>query len=672
VKVPRGNGSRRQIPRPGGGGGDGRPPVDERIGLITGFGPPALVAIGASALASSIYVALGIVTGRALGLTPVVYLAAGVFFVLTAMTYIEGNSLHPERGGASTFARYAFDELWAFIAGWAFLLDYLIVMALSAFCIAHYLAAFWGGANDRWVELLIAAAAIGWVAWSNIRGTSTTRTRTLIRLAVLNLVLTVTVVVIGLAMKWDAGAVVDSIELGTSPGWDDLLFAAGIATAATTGVEAASGLAGEVRPTRRELKRLVVAAGGLAGVMFLGLSTLAVMAPPIQDGRSPLGSGGSANAPVLSIVSTFEPHWLMELLRYSVGLVAAIVLLQAVNGTMLGLARLTYSLTTNRQLPSLIGRLHPQWSTPYVAIGMASVIVFALAATSDVELMLGIFAFGSLLAFTIAHVAVIALRYREPNLPRPFRIPLSIKLGGGALPVPAVAAALLSGAGWVSVLLLHSGARAVGVTWMVLGVALYAVYRRQQDKPLRKRFTIPARSLQQDTRETEYGSILVPVFGTPLDDDIIGTAGRLASAEGDEGEGGAVIEALYVIEVPMSLPLDARVPDEKIAAAKRAVSRAKEVGEEYEGVVVATAMVRARSAGQAIVSEARRRGVEAIVLGAEEPSRTRGGTLLGGRASVREKGLGDTTRYVLEKATCRVILTAAPAGEEGQREGVAP
>jgi APA family basic amino acid/polyamine antiporter len=220
---------------------------------------------------------------------------------------------------------------------------------------------------------------------------------------------------------------------------------------------------------------------------------------------------------------------------------------------------------------------------------------------------------------------------------------------------------------------LHSGARIVGLLWMAFGIALYVVYRRQQDKPLRKRFTIPAHALQ-DVTDVEYGSILVPVFGGPLDDDIIGTAGRLAAPEGDEREGGAVIEALYVVEVPMSLPLDARVPEERITAAKRAVARAKEVGEEYEGVVVATAMVRARSVGQAIVSEAKRRGVEAIVLGAEEPTRMRGGALLGGRSRPGDKGrgLGEMTRYVLEKAPCRVILTAAPAGEEGQREGVAP
>jgi APA family basic amino acid/polyamine antiporter len=666
VRAPRGS-SRLSLPTRG----DGRPAVDERIGLTTGLGPPALAAIGASALGASIYFALGVVTGDALGMTPVVYVAAGVFFVLTAMTYIEGNSLHPERGGASTFARYAFDELVSFVAGWAFLLDYLIVMAIAVFCIAHYLAAFWGVANDPWVDWLIAAAAMGWVAWTNIRGTSSTRTLSLIRLALLNITITLVVVAVGLAQKWSLSGVVDSIHLGASPRWSDLLFAAGIATAATTGVEAASGLAGEIRPRRRELKKLVWASATVAGVLFIGMSTIAVMAVPIVDGHSALAVGDNVNAPVLSIVSTFEPHWLMQSLRYAVGLIAALVLLQAVNGTMLGLSRLTYSLATNRQLPSIVGRLHPQRSTPYVAISIAAVTSVALAATGDVQFLLGIFAFGSLLAFTIAHVSVIVLRYREPDVARLFRIPFSVKVGGGSLPLPALLAALMAAAAWVSVLALHQGARIVGGLWMAFGVALYVAYRRSQSKPLRKRFTIPARALQ-DAPEVEYGSILVPIFGTPLDDDIIATAGRLAAEEGEEGEGGAVIEALYVVEVPMSLPLDARVPDEKIIEAKRAVARAKEVGEEYEGVVVATAMVRARTAGQAIVSEAKRRGVEAIVLGAEEQSRTRGGTLLGGRAAVRDRGLGDTTRYVLEKAPCRVILTAAPAGEEGERKGVAP
>jgi APA family basic amino acid/polyamine antiporter len=631
-----------------------------------GFGPPALAAIGISAIAAAVYFALGVVADDARGLTPAVYLIAGVFFVLTAMTYIEGNSIHPERGGASTFARYAFDELVAFIAGWAFILDYLIVMALAAFCIGNYLSAFWAPAGDSGVELLIAAAAIVYVAFQNIRGLSATRYKRVIRLAIWNLILSSIIVVIGLASEWDPGELIDTVNIGTEPTWENLIFALGIATAATTGVEAASGLAGDVKVKRNDLRKLVISAAVVGFILFFGMSFVGTVAGPIDTFE-----GNEAGA-VLVIVSQYEPAWLMDVLRYAVGITGALVLLQAVNGTMLGLSRLAYSLAANRQIPSLLGRLHPQRSTPYIAVILASVVVMAIAATSDIRFMAGLFAFGSLLAFTIAHVSVIALRFREPDARRPFKVPFSVTIAGGSVPIPTVFAALLSAFGWISILVLHEGARIVGLLWMAFGLVLYVVYRRGQDKSLRKRYSIPERALQ-DGVAVEYGSILVPVFGTPLDDDIVGTAGRLASEEGEEGEGGAVIEALYVVEVPMSLPLDARVPEDRITQAKRAVARAKEVGEEYEGVVVATAMVRARSVGQAIVSEAKRRGVEAIVLAAEEPSRTRGGTLLGGRPSMRgDKALGEMTRYVLEKAPCRVILTAPPSGEETSRDAVAP
>jgi basic amino acid/polyamine antiporter, APA family len=76
---------------------------------------------------------------------------------------------------------------------------------------------------------------------------------------------------------------------------------------------------------------------------------------------------------------------------------------------------------------------------------------------------------------------------------------------------------------------------------------------------------------------------------------------------------------------------------------------------------VATATVRARRVGHAIVDEARRRGVEAIVLGAEEPSRIRGGALLGGRGGPLENFVGEVIKYVVAKAACRVIVTAPPA-----------
>ena len=215
---------------------------------------------------------------------------------------------------------------------------------------------------------------------------------------------------------------------------------------------------------------------------------------------------------------------------------------------------------------------------------------------------------------------------------------------------------------FASVLWLHDAARFVGLGWLAFGVVLYVGYRTVEGKPVFKRVSVPAKALTRQEVAADFGSILVPVLGTPLDDDIMQTAGRLAGEENDDlGEGGAVIEALWVFEVPMALPIDARVADEDLKRARKALARAKAVGEEYEGVEVATATVRARRAGEAIVHEAKRRGVEAIVLAAEEPTGIRGGLHLGGKAGLHDTFVGETTRYVLQKATCRVILTAPPS-----------
>jgi APA family basic amino acid/polyamine antiporter len=131
-----------------------------------------------------------------------------------------------------------------------------------------------------------------------------------------------------------------------------------------------------------------------------------------------------------------------------------------------------------------------------------------------------------------------------------------------------------------------------------------------------------------------------------------------------------VIEAIWVVEVPLSLPLDAPLPEAQVERGKQALARAKAVGEEYEGVRVVPTLVRARRIGAAIVSEATKRGVEAIVLAAEEPSRIRGGALLGGSGGPLENYVGEITKYVIRKAPCRVILTAPPAQSDGSPPAV--
>ena len=192
------------------------------------------------------------------------------------------------------------------------------------------------------------------------------------------------------------------------------------------------------------------------------------------------------------------------------------------------------------------------------------------------------------------------------------------------------------------------------------------LYRKREGKSIGARVTVPELVLRATAPERDFGSILVPLFGTPLDDDLVQTAALLVSGE-QEDEAAidhATIEAIWIFRVPMSLPLDAPMPEAQLQIARAALARAKRVGEEYTGVEVATATVRARRLGAAIVEEARRRGVEAIVLAADEAARTRAGSLLGGRTLVGESGISEMVRHVVERAPCRVILTV-PAGGGG-------
>ncbi len=277
--------------------------------------------------------------------------------------------------------------------------------------------------------------------------------------------------------------------------------------------------------------------------------------------------------------------------------------------------------------------------------------------------MAALYAFGAMLAITIAHLSILRLRISEPDRTRPFRVPWNVSWRGAQLPVPTILAALLSALAFLSVLAFHDRARWVGGGWMLFGLLFYVVYRKVfEGTSLTRRVSVTERALTKQAPDVEYGNILVPVFGTELDDDIVATAGRLAAAE---QEGDAAIEEthlaiVYVLEVPLTLPLDAELPPERENEALQAIDRAREIAEEYEDVRVSASVTRARKVGAGIVEAARRGNVEAIVVGAEPPSKIRGGATLGGIGAARPAEIGAATEYVLKKAPCQVLLTAPP------------
>ncbi|HEX3875157.1 MAG TPA: APC family permease, partial [Solirubrobacteraceae bacterium] len=498
--------------------------------LRRSLGSPALFAIVWTSLASSIYVSLGVVAGHALGLTPLVFVAAGVFFTLTSMTYAEGASQHRDRAGSTVFARHAFNELVSFVAGWAILLDYVILIAIAALAATSYLAAFYHPIGHGAPRLVVAVAIIAFVVFANIRGFSTRRTRRIAMVVVADLLIQLVVIVVGLILYFNVHVITGAVHLGTAPRWSDVIFALTITTVAFTSLESAAGLSGEVMVGPRGLRRLVASANASVYIIYIGIALVSVTAIPVIGGHTALADQ-HLGAPVLGIVESFHPRGLADPLKYIVAAAAGVTLIAAANSAMLGLSRLTFSLATNRQIPSGIGRIHRTRSTPYVLIVVAGLLAAALVIPADLDFLVGIYAFGAMLAFTIAHLSICVLRFREPDRVRPYRVPGSIRIRGGDLPIPAAIGAFVSAAAWISVIVLHNGARYVGLAWMAAGIGLYVGYRKSQGKPLLARVTVQASALRADRGEQDYGSILVPLFGTALDDDIVQTAALLVAGE---------------------------------------------------------------------------------------------------------------------------------------------
>jgi APA family basic amino acid/polyamine antiporter len=629
------------------------------------LGVPFLYAAASSAVGFSIYFSIGVVADRGLGLTPLIFLVAGLMFAVTSLSYVEGGAMLRERGGSATFARHAFNELISFIAGWAILIDYLIVIAAAAITVSHYLTPISGRFGGGDVELAVAVVVIGLAAILNILDvTGRNRQVRLVVLALAELALQLLVIVVGLIVVLHPDLLTNQLHLFSTPSVKDIVYSLVIATIAYAGIEAASDLAPDLEFEPADLKR-VLGVGAIAiPLIYAGIAAVALMAVPVVPG--PHGpatalAGQYIEEPVLGVVANYDPGWVADLMKWAVMLVAVPVLFWAANTSMLGLSRHVYVLATNRQIPSWAGKLERTHSTPYIAIIIAALLALALAIPGDIRFLARVYAFGALLAVTIAQISIVRLRVVEPGLERPYRVPWNVRIGSHELPVPAMAGALISGLGWISVFLLHRTAVYVGGGWMLFGLVFYVIYRRYvEGTPLTRRVQVPEASLKKQPAEVEYSTILVPVFGTQLDDDIVSTAGRLADAEVEKGERPPRLEIVYVAELPLTVPLDSPLPKEVREQADKALDRAREVGDEYENVEVTTKLVPARSIGTGIIEEARDKDVEVIVMGGEPPTRIRGGAVLGGIGGARPDEIGEVTEYVLKRAPCRVLLTAPP------------
>src|SRR5215204_3368788 len=186
----------------------------QQEGLQRVLGAPGLFAAVYGNVGSSIYYALGVTAVFALGLTPLVFVIAGVVFAATAMTYAEGTVGYPEVGGSSSFARHAFNELVSFGAAWAQMLNYVITIAISAFFVPHYLSIFWEPLRENPWDIVVGCAVVVLLVALNIVGIREAANLNIF-LAVVDFATQLLLVVLGFALIFSPATLVDNVHWGT-------------------------------------------------------------------------------------------------------------------------------------------------------------------------------------------------------------------------------------------------------------------------------------------------------------------------------------------------------------------------------------------------------------------------------------------------------------------------
>ena len=617
-------------------------------GLERVLGTNALFSTAYGNVGSSIYYALGLVASFALGLTPLVFIITGVFFFCTAATYAEATAMYPEAGGSSSFARRAFNEFWSFFAAWGQMLNYVITVAISAFFVPHYIGGlFWDPLRSAPGDVIFGAAVIALLSVINVLGAKESAGVNIV-LAVVDFATQLLLVLVGAALVFSPDTLVDNVSFGIAPSWKNFILAIPLGMIAYTGIETISNMAEEATDAGKTIPAAINRVQIAVFAIYFTLPAVALSALPVQqrpDGTyfTLLGEteedGGFAGDPILGVVKQIDLGPLQALGELYVGLLAATILFIATNAGIIGVSRLVYSMGIHRQVPDQLRQLHPRYRTPWIGILIFGGIACVVLLPGQADFLGNMYAFGAMLSFTIAHISIIVLRFKQPDAERPYRGPGNVTVRGRDVPLFAVFGGTATALAFVVVTALNPEVLVAGTGWLALGVAVYVLYRRRQglDLTTTHKVAIPQSVVDH---EAEYDSVLVYVGDDGFDPQVIATAAKLA-ARRRRG-----IHVLVTITVPQSLPIRAALPEQE-AAAQTVIEQAQVLG--GRRVSGHTERVRAGQAGRRIIEEALDMRAAAVVL--PLPRRGDGSSVF-----------GRTLETVLAERPCRVIIESAPAG----------
>src|SRR5437016_4117685 len=467
---------------------------------------------GYAAVGADIYTALGIITLAALGLAPLAFLAAGIVFALVGLCYAEMASSYPLAGGGQYFTLRGLGDLSGLIAGAALVLDYTIdislftVVALGYFNYFLPLITFGHHAGDftvslgpvhlAWLWLLESVAGIVLLIWLNVRGIKVSTNFNEI-IGTVAIFAQSVIVVAGFVLVWKPEIVANQLAFNR-PTLSQFAFGSSLAIIAFVGLETISQVAQETRRPATIIPRTSIGLVISVLLFAMAFSILAIGLPNL----SPADFRGHEGDPVRLLPGHIP----------IIGVVAApvtavigfLIVYISANSGVVSSSRLSYSMSQFDLLPAWFSKVNKRFRTPARAVlvfgGIAllqTIIAFFTPGepgkSAAIDLLADLYAFGATTGYLLVFISLFVLRFKDPFTPRPYKMPINIRVNykGNQVWFPVLGVLGLLGVLFflIMVLLTHHYARIVGPLWVVAAIVLFAMYRRKRGLPVFK--TLP-------------------------------------------------------------------------------------------------------------------------------------------------------------------------------------
>lgn len=435
--------------------------------LVRGLGPlAALMLVAGAVIGTGIFVSPSIVAREvgAPGLSLLVWVVCGILALAGGLCFAELGAAIPRSGGTYAFLHRAFGQRWLpFLFGWSMFAVVLTgVMAAVATAFAIYAGHFLGRVIPYgiWTQRAVAIGCIAFLTAMNITGVRVGG-RIQVLFTITKVAGVVLLIVVGLTLGEDAGSLAPMLP-DTSASGSIAAFGVAMIVAlfAYNGWWYSTFVAGEVRDPERSIPLSII--GGMALVL-----TVYMLANIVYLTVLPFEALQTSQRPAADVMT-------MLLGPRGGDVIAAAVMLSAfgtVNAQLLSIPRIYYAMARDGLFFDAVARVHSRYRTPAVAIALQGIVASVLALTGTFQQIITYTAFPNYTFLTLGVIALIVLRRREPDLPRPFRVPL----------YPFTPVLFIAIFGWYLVNSLQHSFRdtMVGIVLTLAGLPLYFYWTRR-------------------------------------------------------------------------------------------------------------------------------------------------------------------------------------------------